>query len=301
MRTSSLTLFFLASLTACERDHASPPVTQSKPVAQQAKNEAPASLPQNIRGEIDALILSRTSSGQLSDDALAKLELLAPRLLELGALIDVLNAVPPEQLPRFTNLVFESVRRLGPKAGQTFNPKYEDAIRLAERLDPKQLAPLVFEDLVTVPPYEFPTSALPEGWGDAELGVHAWKGVQGLIATIIVRYGDNELMERYRNQLKTASPQLQRVMAWGLSRSPDIQDFEILWKLHSQTNNPALAETAKRAMNVIPQTMEALANGSDMRQVNRSRMPPDALRSKAKALRERLQLAKLDTQLTVWD
>lgn len=295
MKTSSLTLFVLALVTSCDRNHS------SKPVAQQPKNGITASMLQNIRAEADALILSRTSSGQLSNEALTKLESIAPRLLEADVLVDVLSAVPLEQLPQFTDLVFEVVRKLGPKAGQAFNPKYEDAIRLAERLDPKKLAPLVFEHLAVAPPYEFPTSELPGGWGDGSLGVHAWKGTQGLIAATIVRYGDSELMERYRNQLNAASPELQRVMVWALSRSPDTQDFELLWKLHSQTNNPALSDTAKRAMNVIPRTMEALANGADTKETNRSGMSPDELKSKAKALRERLQVAKLSTLLTVWD
>lgn len=301
MKTSSLILFVLALVTSCDRDHSSTPVASSKHVAQQSKYGIAASMHQSIRAEADSLILSGASSGQLSNEALTKLESMAPRLLEADLLIDVLAAVPLEQMSPFTDLVFEAVKKLAPKAGQIFNPKYEDAIRLAERLDPRKLASLVFDHLVVAPPYEFPAFELPGGWGDATLGVHAWKGTQGFIATTIVQYGDDALMARYRHQLQTATPQLQRVMAWALSRSPDPQDFELLWKLHSTTRDPSLADIVKRAMNVVPRSLEALANDSDAKQINRSGMSPDELKSKAKALRERLQVAKLSTPLTVWD
>lgn len=302
MRTSLLLTFVVLVLaTSCDSNHSSTPVASSKPVAQQPKHGITAPTPQNLRTEADALILSRTISGQLSTEALAKLQSMAPRLLEADMLIEVLAAVPLEQLPWFTDLVFESVGELGPKPGQAFNPKYEGAILLAERLDPRRLAPLVFDHLTAVPPYEFPTFQLPGGWGDAALAQHASKGTQGVIAEIIVRYGDSELMARYRNQMKAASPQLQRVMAWALSRSLDPEDFELLWQLHSQAKDPAFADTVKRAMNVVPRTLRVAASGSDDHVVNRTGLSVDEMRSKAKSLQERLEGAMLSTPLTIWD
>jgi len=50
-------------------------------------------------------------------------------------------------------------------------------------------------------------------------------------------------------------------------------------------------------MNVIVQNLE----GSDMKATNRSGMSSDELKSKAKALRERLQDAKLITEVTIRD
>jgi hypothetical protein len=302
MKTSSITFLALGLLISCDRNHPSEPIASSKPVTSAPNSLIAAPISGDIRDEAIALTLLRTSSGHITHEALTKLKSMAPNLLEADLLIDVLNAVPLNQLPPFTDSVFESVRKLAPKVGQVFNPKYEAAIRLAERLDPKVLAPIVFEHLAIAPPYEFPTFELPGGWGDASLAVHAFKGTQGMIATIVVQYGEDALIERYRNQLKTAPPQLQRVMVWALSRSPDLQDFELLWKTHSQTNNPALADTAKRAMNFIPKRMESLANDDpDLREFSRRGMASNELKSKAKALRERLQAANLVVQLTVWD
>jgi hypothetical protein len=254
-----------------------------------------------LLAEAKGLTLKRDASGLITDEALSKLETIAPKLAQEGVLTDAIAAVPLEQLPRFKNLVFESLKMLAPQSGKAFNPKYDKAIRLGEDLDPKKLAPLVFEHLAIAPPYEFPTFELPGGWGDASLAQHAFKGTQGVIATTVVRYGDEALMARYRDQLRTASPQLQRVMAWALSRSSDAQDFEILWKLHSQTNDPAMADTAKRAMNAMARSMEALANDTAAKQTNRSSLSPDELKASANTIRERLKGANLSVQLTVWD
>lgn len=248
--------------------------------------------------EAIALTRRKTSAGLMTNESLMKFESLAPRLVETKEIAEVLWLVPEEQRRLFADLLFETIRKLAPKAGSPFDPRYEKAIDVGENIDPKRLAPLVFEHLAFAPPYEYPDFELPGGWGDATLAHHYLRGLQGRMAVIIVRHGDSELMESYRNQLNSVSPQLQRVMVWALSRSRDPQNFEVLWKFHSQARPPALADTAKRAMNVIVQSLE---RSTDMKATNRSGMSSDELKSKAKALRERLQDAKLITEVTIRD
>lgn len=295
MKVSTIALLGMGLMTSCDRENS------IRVVDHHRQNAITASMPWSIRGETDALISSRIASSQESTEALAKLRSMAPRILEEDVLIYFLEGVPVEELPRFTNLVFEAVKMLAPRIGQSFDSKYESAIRLAERVDPRKLAPLVYEHLDAVPPYDFPTFELPGGWGDASLAQHACKGTQGVIATIVVQYGDSELMDRYRNQMKTASPQLQRVMAWALSRSLDPEDFELLWQLHARASDPAFADTVKRALSVVPRTLRSAANGNEVHFVNRTGMSVDEMRSRAESLRERLEGAMLSTPLTIWD
>ncbi len=287
---SGLTLLVVGMLYFCDT---AAPLFASSEISPQKVAE--------VRAQANALILSKSASGQITDDALTKIELMVPKLFEQNLLLEVLRAVPLEQMPRFTNLVFDSVRQFAPKAGQTYDPKYEDAVRLAERLEAKRLAPLVFDHLALAPPYEFPTFELPGGWGDATLGVHLWKGTQGLIAAIVVRYGDHALMSRYRSQLNVATPKLKRVMVWALSRSLDMQDFETLWQIRAQASDPVLADIAKRALNCMPRTMEVFADGNDNERTNRDQLSPSQLKQNADSCRARLRSANLSVRLTIWD
>jgi len=296
----------LLSIASCDKEQGTTGSETIKPQSGKTSQQAslPALTPQSVsflRAELNALVLTRTSSGLVTDDSLSKLIAQAPKMLELGVLIDVIAALPDEQLPAFKTHIIDSLKRLAPQRDQSLNPKYEDTLRLAQRLHSSDVAALVFEHLQLAPTYEFPAAPLPNGWGGDAVGAHLTRGVQGLIASTVVESGDTRLMNSYRAELSTVSPKLQRVMIWAMGKSPDIADFELLWSMRSKINDPSVRDTLTRALNAIPVSMERVGRYPEGRQANRSEAARADLEQMATQCRQRLQQSNLVVALTMWD
>lgn len=107
-------------------------------------------------------------------------------------------------------------------------------------------------------------------------------------------------MQRYRSLLKAASPGLKRVMIWALGRSPDAEDFEILWQMRQQVTEPAMLDTIRRALNAMTVSMKRVAEYPDS-QTNRSHFTREQLEALAAKNKERLSGANLLVSLTLWD
>jgi hypothetical protein len=282
-------------LVSCGRNES------SQGLPHQPALQTPEANSSNVRASADALILDRAPSGLITEDSLRKLISISPQLLKTGILIDVVGSVPDEQIVSFKDVLLAAVKQLGPKAGEALNPKYPDAVRLAKRLKTPELASIVFDHLKLLPSYRFPTQPLPSGWGDAELSEHSSRGVQGLVASTVVELSNEDIMQRYRSMLRSAPPNLQRVMIWALGRSPDPEDFELLWQMRKQIDDAAELDTLKRALNAIPVSMERVARYPEARQIDRTNLSKAALEALAAKCRQRLNNANMVVSLTIWD
>lgn len=298
MKLYSLPLLGLCLLAACDRNeplHKGPAPTAKPTTGLDLSGQGSTTLQASAQG----LVLDRTS-GKITDGSLQKLSLIGDDLLSAGLLVDIIGAVPDEQIHEFKGLLISALKRLAPKAGQPLNPQYAGVLRIARRLKAPDVSSIVLDHMMLLPPYHFPTEPLPGGWGSAELSEHSERGVQGLAASTVVEYGDAQAMQRYRSLLNAAYPELKRVMIWALGKSPDPEDFENLWLMRLQVKDTAMQDTIKRALNAMTVSMERVAKYPDS-QIRRSHLTSDQLQAFATKSKERLGSANLLVTLTPWD
>lgn len=312
MKIQSFTLLACCVFACCERQNTGSSLDPREVASAPSKKKSPIStqnveqkrlwpVEKDLETKAIALVLTRTQTDRVRDDALAELESLAPQLIEAGILAERLGAVPNEQLPVFRTHLFNALKSLAPQPGKNFDSKkYEATVRLTRELHTTELATLVFEHLKAVPPYIWPEASAPKAWASVELARNAARGTQGLIATTVVEYGDVQTMQSYRNELLSAPPELQRLMIWALGKSPELADFELLWTLRSQVSGN-WSDTLQRALNAIPNSMERVARFPEGGQVNREGLDSSTLEATAAACRLRLKEAEIVVSLTAED
>jgi hypothetical protein len=263
--------------------------------------EPKSSNPDELLKEAGALILTKNGGGKMDKDALARLKAMIPRLRESGALWTVIEMIPTEQRSEFRDTIYESLRSLAPKPGQAIDPEYKSAFETAEfRKDP-EVARIALEQLPLVPPYQFPETPLPADWPNARNLVHFTHGYQGMLASMVVLYGDEATMDAYRKALLSAPPGLQRVMVWALGRSAEQPDFDLLMTVQKDAIDAGMRDTATRALNRMISSMRSVAASPEIvSEVRRPSDPPALLKTAAQD--EVLLKAKnLTVQLTVYD
>jgi hypothetical protein len=67
-------------------------------------------------------------------------------------------------------------------------------------------------------------------------------------------------MVKFREFLKAAPPESQRVYIWALGHSPNIKDFELLMSLRDMITDPEIMDTLVRALN---RSVNEMRNRSD--------------------------------------
>lgn len=126
-------------------------------------------------------------------------------------------------------------------------------------------------------------------------------GAQGILASTIVKLGDEDTLGKFREQLKTIPAESQRVCIWALGRSPKLEDFELLISLREKITDPGSTDTLMRALNRIPQNMKNLADSPESFPAYRRPKDPKALLETAERCKTRLNDLKLVVPLTIYD
>jgi len=306
MKHATLILVLVIAIPACDRESEAP---RQEVLVEAAKSDLPReaqsrTVPlsaETLREKGLALALKRDGSKMIPDESLKELEKLAPALLDADVLREVIREVPIEQLSGFKEPILASVEKIIPGKEDAVHRGFLGTVNLARDLHSKELPHLLFEHLTTVPPYAFPESDPEVGWGRGDHALEYSRGPQGVIAKTVVGFGDSEVMARYRELIKSADPQLKRIMAWGLGNSADMEDFDYLWDLRKATEDAGMKETIMRALNKIPITMSRVARYPVIGGANRSGRSPAELEEDAAACRVRLEDEGLTVRTTIWD
>jgi hypothetical protein len=222
----------------------------------------------------------------------------------VGAVLLLLSACgreKPRQIQKSESPALESLRNLAPIPGRPMDPEYKAAFGQAVFFkDPEaaEAARIALAQLPMVPTYHFPEMPLPAGWPTAE---HWDRGYPGLLASIVVELGDKATVDQYRKALSSASPELKRVMVWGLGRSTEQVDFDHLMEIEKSATDAGMRDTATRALNRMIVSMRSAAEYSEM--VREARRPKDpAALAKAAAQNEaRLKAQNLVVELSPYD
>lgn len=256
-----------------------------------------------LENQLRGLISERTATGELKEENLAKLVALVPELKSRGLFWKWVGAVPPSQLDRFREAIVSSLRELTLFAGRSFGREIRNAYYVAGDLRDSEVARIAFEQLPMAPAYSFPLKTMPPGWpgGNPDDLEHLLHGDQGLLASTVTEFGDKSTLAAFRENLKQAPPERQRLMIWALGRSSELEDFDLLMSLRSKIVDPGAFDTLVRALNRIPQSMERTATYSDTTSPERRPSDPAKMLQTAAACRQRLAELKLVIPLTMFD
>jgi len=262
------------------------------------------------RGEIDALktealalVSDKTKEGELTKEALSHLLPMTPKLQAYGLFWQVAAFIPDRQLVSFRKAIYESLRALVPKPGQPIDPEYKRAFQKAGYLRDPEVASIAFDQLPLVPSYHFPDKPIPTGWPSItpENTEHITHGLQGVLASTTVLYGDEVTVTKYRKLMLSAPPGLQRLMIWGLGRSPDPSDFDFLMALQKRITDPGIEDTLVRALNRMIVSMRSVAKYPELVSAPRRPKDPANLLAIAEECQVRLKTQNLTLELTPYD
>lgn len=249
------------------------------------------------------LITVKTATGEWTEENLTEFLALVPQLQATGLFWDWVGVIRPSQLGRFREPILSSLRALTPTAGQPVDSGFRNAYRIAGYLRDSEVAQIALEQLPLVPPYHFPKTPPPKDWpgGTAEGLERLFHGDQGIVASAVVEYGDEQTLTGYREMLKAAPPDLQRLLIWGLGRSSELADFDLLMSLRAKVTDPAEADTLIRALNRIPVSMETVAKYPEVTSAERRPEDSKALLQTAAQCKARLAAQNLVVPLTLYD
>ena len=250
------------------------------------------------------LFIARGAKSEFDEDALAEIRAMVPRLQAAGMFWDTISALSTLQKGKFRNDILSALRALEPPdTGQKVNREFNDAYRTVEWIQDPEIARIALEKLPKAVPYIFPNTPPPPPWSEStpEGLERLPHGAQGLLATTVVKLGDEATLAKFREQLKEAPPTTQRVMIWALGNSPELADFNLLMALREKITDPGTADTLIRALNKITQSMHTLAESPESFPAERRPKDPKKLLKVAEQCKAHLVELKLIVNLTLYD
>lgn len=258
-----------------------------------------------LKKRTEAIFIAKGAGGTFSEAAIMELRAMVPSLQSAGIFWDIMGGISDSQISRFKDSILPALRALEmPKSGNEVNREFAEAYSAASALNDPAVAGIALETLSKAPPYVFPNTAPPPPWsetntpGSLERLMH---GAQGILASTIVKLGDEDTLGKFREQLKTIPAESQRVCIWALGRSPKLEDFELLISLREKITDPGSTDTLMRALNRIPQNMKNLADSPESFPAYRRPKDPKALLETAERCKTRLNDLKLVVPLTIYD
>jgi len=267
------------------------------------KQKASKLSPEAAEAQALAVRLRMKQNASSSPDDIRALRELSPELHAHGTFWKWIGTLPPDERAPFRDYIVSYLKELKPAPGQPVDPQFRDAYRIAKELKDPEIARIALQHLPFVDTYHFPKTPPTGGWLDGSIeGIERLAhGNQGIVATTIVELGDRQTLIEYRKFLRKAPPESQRTLVWALGRSTDVEDFEFLMNMRPEMSDPGAKDTLLRALNRIPQSMEAAGKFPENAPLFRRSEDPAGLLKTAAACKARLEAEGLVVDLTLYD
>jgi hypothetical protein len=214
----------------------------------------------DVETRMKELFKLKQTRGELSQDELIELRAMLPKLQTAGIFWNTMSGIGWPQVREFKDPMLDALSKMEPpKLGQEVEREFR-AYNAANSLRIPEVSRIALEKLPKATVFRFPKTT-PPPWSEStkeglELIQH---GAQGILASTVVRWGDEATIASFRELVKSAKPDSQRVYIWALGQSPKFEDFELLMSLRSKVSDPDTTDTLVRALNRSVSQMFLLA------------------------------------------
>lgn len=205
------------------------------------------------------LIGDKLENGELSDQSLKQLIELIPKL-KSDVFFAIVANIHPRQAQPFVERIVNELKALSPIASKNENSELRRAYHAIASICDSEVGKVALAQFYVAPPYVFPKDRdfNPFGWPSLPDTEHMEHGLQCMLAKAVVENADEQTIANYREALKSAKTDMQRVMIWALGSSERIEDFDLLMSLRPKIKDEDTLDTLTRSLNKILESRNAV-------------------------------------------